>query len=344
MRQAIFLSLVVLACRVAPAWADQPALPAKPSGDPVPPALADPPKPEPKPPELPPPPVRAEPQKPEDKPRGDPAAVEVQFADGSSMKITFREESIEVTTTAGKKTVRLADLRKVELAPRLADEDAKQVNAAIKNLGSDNFRDRQRATTDLLRMGVKAYPALLAASKAEDAETRRRASDLLDQLKGALPEEMFNRVSEDVVWTREGKLVGKVNQATWKVDTQQFGPVQMRLGEVVRARWLAYEEPEPPLAVQPDPGNVQNLAAQINKVFAFKVTGQMGGAVYGTGTYTSDSTIGTAAVHAGLLKPGETKVLKVKIVTPLNAYTGSTKNGITSSGYGYWGGAYEFVK
>ena len=47
---------------------------------------------------------------------------------------------------------------------------------------------------------------------------------------------------------------------------------------------------------------------------------------------------------AGLVKVGETKVLKVRIAPALNAYTGSTMNGVTSSGYGPWSGSYEFVK
>ena len=82
----------------------------------------------------------------------------------------------------------------------------------------------------------------------------------------------------------------------------------------------------------------------IGKMYAFKITGAANGTVWGTGTYTSDSAIAHAAVHAGLVKLGEAGVVKVRIVPALNAYEGSTKNGVTTSAYGPWSGSYEFVK
>ncbi len=39
--------------------------------------------------------------------------------------------------------------------------------------------------------------------------------------------------------------------------------------------------------------------------FAVYVVGRLDGRVWGSGSYTDDSDLGTAAVHAGLLKPGE---------------------------------------
>jgi hypothetical protein len=44
------------------------------------------------------------------------------------------------------------------------------------------------------------------------------------------------------------------------------------------------------------------------------------------------------------VKVGQAGVVKVKIVAPLNAYVGSTKNGVTTRPYGPWSGSYEFVK
>ena len=41
---------------------------------------------------------------------------------------------------------------------------------------------------------------------------------------------------------------------------------------------------------------------------------------------------------------GQVGVVKVRIVPGQAAYDGSTKNGITTSAYGPWGGSYEFVK
>jgi hypothetical protein len=65
-------------------------------------------------------------------------------------------------------------------------------------------------------------------------------------------------------------------------------------------------------------------------------------APYGTGTYTDDSRVCSAAVHAGLITPVKGGTVKIKIVPGKPNYLGSTKNGITSSSYGAWAGAFVF--
>src|SRR5262249_15593312 len=98
------------------------------------------------------------------------------------------------------------------------------------------------------------------------------------------------------------------------------------------------------LVPQADPGNVTALQGQVGAVFAFRVTGALHGSVWGTGVYTSDSTIAVAAVHAGLLKVGQTGIVKVQIVPAQASYMGSTQHGVTSSPYGPWNGSYQFIK
>jgi hypothetical protein len=88
--------------------------------------------------------------------------------------------------------------------------------------------------------------------------------------------------------------------------------------------------------VRPDPGAVSAQAADIGKTFLYEVTGTTTGSVWGTEVYTSDTNLGTAAVHQGLLKPGEKDILKVKIIAGQTQYMGTTKNGVTSMPYGEW--------
>jgi hypothetical protein len=232
----------------------------------------------------------------------------------------------------------------VDLAPRLSAQDKALVAAAVKGLGSRSFKERRRAAAELEALGVKSYPALVAATKTDDAETRKRAGQIIETLKGSLPEEFFERPTQDVVWARETRLVGKIGRQTWKASTAQFGPVTLSLADVVKMTAPGHPDPEVRLVAVADPGNAQHLGMNVGKVYAFKVTGTATGSVWGTGTYTSDSTFATAAVHAGLLKVGQAGVVKVRIVGGLNAYQGSTKNGVTTSPYGPWSGSYQFVK
>jgi hypothetical protein len=65
------------------------------------------------------------------------------------------------------------------------------------------------------------------------------------------------------------------------------------------------------------------------------------GSVWGSETYTSDSKVCKAAIHAGALKPqgGKTKVI---IKGGEKSYKGSSKNGINSSDYGAWSRSFVF--
>ena len=65
--------------------------------------------------------------------------------------------------------------------------------------------------------------------------------------------------------------------------------------------------------------------------------------MWGTDIYTDDSALACAAVHAGVVLAGQTKVVTVKIVAGQSSYQGSVRNGVTSSSYGTWPGSYSFV-
>lgn len=88
--------------------------------------------------------------------------------------------------------------------------------------------------------------------------------------------------------------------------------------------------------VLPDPVYVNNLPIDVGKVFYYEATGSVTGVPYGTDVYTTGSPLGTAAVHCGVLKPDEKKVVKVTILPGQAQYATTTRNGVTSSSYGPW--------
>lgn len=66
--------------------------------------------------------------------------------------------------------------------------------------------------------------------------------------------------------------------------------------------------------------------------------------VWGTGEYTSDSSIGTAAVHAGLITFAEGGEVTLRRIDGLDEYEGSTRNGVTTDSYGTYEGTFIFVE
>jgi hypothetical protein len=90
-----------------------------------------------------------------------------------------------------------------------------------------------------------------------------------------------------------------------------------------------------------DPGELEDFRGKDGMVFYFRVTGSTDGEVWGTGVYTDDSNLATAAVHAGLLKKGETGIVKVTIAAGQASYSGTTANDVTSEEYGEFEGSFK---
>ncbi|MFP2926969.1 M57 family metalloprotease [Pyxidicoccus sp. 3LG] len=65
-----------------------------------------------------------------------------------------------------------------------------------------------------------------------------------------------------------------------------------------------------------------------------------GGSVWGTDLYTDDSNVCVAAVHAGAISSSG-GVVVVTIQPGQSSYTGSTRNGITTSSWGAWSGSFS---
>ncbi len=88
--------------------------------------------------------------------------------------------------------------------------------------------------------------------------------------------------------------------------------------------------------VLPDPGVLHVTDDDIGKVMHFEVTGASSGEVWGTEVFTGDSHLGTACVHAGLLKPGQRGLVRVRVIAGQREYFASTRNGVPSKPYGPW--------
>jgi LCCL domain len=319
-------------------------------------------------------PLSADDEKPAAKPPGkagpDPAAVEVRFTDSSTMKMSLREERIEVVTRYGKLLVPVADIRRIDFATRIPDDVVQKIEAAVANLGSPQYKLREAAQADLLALREKAYPALVRATKHKDPEVIRRAEDLLNQIRQAVPEDQLESREFDVVQTDDMRVTGRISEATFKVFTSQFGEQPLKLADVrhLRSQSLAAEEVEPKnINAIADPGNLSQYQNQFGKVLYIRVTGGgvnvargmpgggmpggafvlgpgAGGAVWGTDVYTTDSTLAMAAVHAGAVQMGQTAVVKVTIVPPPPNFQGSTRNGVTTMPYDQYPAAYTIAK
>lgn len=66
--------------------------------------------------------------------------------------------------------------------------------------------------------------------------------------------------------------------------------------------------------------------------------------VWGSDLYTDDSSVCSAAVHAGLINTREGGTISIRMISGQGAYTGTSRNGVSTIGYGNWHGSYIFLR
>ncbi len=115
---------------------------------------------------------------------------------------------------------------------------------------------------------------------------------------------------------------------------------QARLDDALAVRLIIRELG----GVRPDPGNLHLSVDQIGKTLRYALTGATNGTVWGTDIYTSDSHLATAAVHAGVLKAGESGVVIVHVLAAQTTFAAKTRHGITSMAYGHWPVSFELIR
>jgi hypothetical protein len=82
----------------------------------------------------------------------DPNEVEVRFNDDSTVRMVILQDSLDVDTGYGKLTVPTREVRRIDFAFRLSEEEVRKIDGAIRNLGDSAFRStgtyRVRVTTN----------------------------------------------------------------------------------------------------------------------------------------------------------------------------------------------------
>ena len=270
--------------------------------------------------------------------------VEVRFTDSSVMKLTIREDRIDFKTDYGRLSIPVTDVKRIEFGLRIPEDVQKRVDAAIADLGNSQFRRREAAGAILLGLREKAYAAVVKATKNQDMEIASRAEELVKKFKEVVPAEMLQLKDFDVIHTESSKIAGRVEAASLRANTIQFGEVQLRLADVYTLAMKGVEVIDPDSNAAAGPTNMTQHGNDIGKTFTFKVTGVASGSLWGTDSYTTDSTLGMAAVHCGLLQPGQTGTVKVTMLPGQAVYQGSTRFGVTSSGYGQYPASYRVHK
>jgi len=273
-----------------------------------------------------------------------PDLFEIRFTDGGLLKVKLLGDQIELASPYGKVAIPVAEIRAIDFATRLPDEESKRIAAAIGKLGNDAYKIREEGSKEIRLLGAAAYSALRDAIQSEDREVKRRAQELLEILLGSETEEALASRKFDVVETEHSKIAGLITTPALQAATSQFGELKIKLTDARSLRLASFESDNEKLAAVPDPGNLTGFQQSVGQTMAFTVTGSTGGFIWGTDIYTLDSSLATAAVHAGVVLPGQSGVVRVKILGYQQLFHGMNRNGVASFAYGPYHGGYKIMK
>jgi hypothetical protein len=120
-----------------------------------------------------------------------PGRIAFTMWNGSVHRGRLKEEAITVQIAPGPRlSLPCEQIRSVTRPPgELPDDLRKEVEKLAARLGSDNFKEREAATSDLARMGAAILPLLKKHAQDDDAEIRRRVGEIIEKIGAAAPEE-----------------------------------------------------------------------------------------------------------------------------------------------------------
>ena len=203
--------------------------------------------------------------------------------------------------------------------------------------GADDLPKPQKAcpqadlTTEVqrLRTEVKALKARVDQLQEAVAADRSapRSDRLLHDQRAILAR---FKTAKATLWKQAH---GKIRELRLKLaaslqEVQNCYTREAKLDEAVAIREAIRGLKEGGRKALPDPGTVN--ASGPSRVLIYRVTGANRGPIWGTDIYTYDSWLATVAVHCGVLKMGQTGIVKVTTIPNHDDYVGSTRNGITS--------------
>lgn len=270
--------------------------------------------------------------------------MEVHLADGSRITLSLMDDALPLQTPHGRLVIPLRDIRRIEFGPRLPESVRKRIDAAIAALGGTDVAQRDTASAELLKIGKHTYPAVVAACRSTNRDQAISARHLRQRFLEAFPDERLPAHDLDVIHTDDSRIAGRIEATEVRARDEKFGEKTLRVADLVKLSALNSDDAEDQLAALPDPGTLTSYARQTGKSFLFSVTGTVDGSIYGTDIYTTDSRLATACVHCGVLKPGQSGVVRVTIQAGLPSYVSSTRNGVTSHSWGQYSDSYKISR
>jgi hypothetical protein len=268
---------------------------------------------------------------------------EVRYIDDSTMKLSLLDDSLTLATPYGPLHIPFREIRRIEFGTRWNDADQARLDQALADVLGKDTAKRESGKAALLELGMRAVPAIQRALKSAQPDAKPHLDDVAAKLQRWHGNPKTETRDYDLVVTDESRIAGRVQAPAFRIETFQFGELKLKLADVAVLA-LAGDTDGEKLEIVEEKRIYELLVSHMGKTVGLRTTGAIQGAVWGTGPFTGDSDLATAAVFAGVLKVGQAGIVKVKLVPSPASFQGGNANGVTTSAYGqYPAGAYEIV-
>jgi len=178
-----------------------------------------------------------------------PGEVDIHFLNGSTVRMVIQSEVLDIATAYGKLVVPVKDLRAIEFGLHFPEGVEARIETAVKELGSGDYRTREKANQTLIDLGPFSYPAVLEATRIKDLETSQRAKELAKKLVANHPKKDLKTSADDKVITRNFTIVGKILTSSIKSKTEYFGDLELTLAKMRNLRAVGGASADTDIAV-----------------------------------------------------------------------------------------------
>jgi hypothetical protein len=164
--------------------------------------------------------------------------VEIQFYNGSMVRMVIQSEKLEIATPYGNLSVPVEHIRAIEFGLHFPEGTAAKIELAVKNLSSSSYKDRDNASNALVELGPFSFPAVYEATKAKDAEVAARAKEIVKKLQAKHNRKDLKITIDDKVVTPTFTITGRILTPSIKVKTEYFGEAKLELTQMRTLRAL----------------------------------------------------------------------------------------------------------
>ena len=164
--------------------------------------------------------------------------LKIHLMDGSIVSGKITAPQIEVETKFGMLKIPLDQVRSFTPGLESHPDIDKKIAALVADLGADGFAEREKAQTDLQKMGPEIRGELDRYLKTAEAERQTRLQKLVEEFDSQRDSDEESAsaaewVRDDVIVTNSFTVVGRIRTTTFDV-TSPYGSLVAKLADIRR--------------------------------------------------------------------------------------------------------------